>query len=515
MLRMPRPHKKHGEANNAAEYRLDKSCHSAKLQTMQIYKKRAKIFAGPAVRRLREEASWSQQLLASKLKISASYLNQIEHGLRPLSASVLVELARVFRVDVSTFSESDEDRLLVDLRDALADPSVGPAEAGSAELQSAIQHAPGIARAFVRLQAAHRALEDKYRALDDTLASSETVDPAASVAFPYEEVRDFFHRIGNYVDSLDRGAEQARDGLNVDEADLKDALVERLELRHRLSVVVDRSIVSDQPIRRLDRSARRLVIDGRAETSSQTFALAHQLALFEARDQIDDILARAMFRSRNANAVCEVALANYFAGALLLPYGEFHAAARRHRHDLGILTQLFGASLEQVSHRLSTLQRPGALGVPFFFLRVDRAGNITKRHSATRLRFARYGGACPLWNVHEAFEAPDRMLVQIAEMPDGVRYLSLAQAITKSGIGYAASRRRYAIGLGCELADASQVVYADGLEIDAPRSVAKIGVSCRLCEREDCPQRAFPPAGRSISIDHDLRRAVPYTLQPV
>jgi predicted transcriptional regulator len=155
------------------------------------------------------------------------------------------------------------------------------------------------------------------------------------------------------------------------------------------------------------------------------------------------------------------------------------------------------------------MQRPGAQGVPFFFLRVDRAGNITKRHSATRLSFARYGGACPLWNVHEAFEAPDRLLVQVAEMPDGVQYLSLAQAITKSGVGRG-TRRRYAIGLGCELADAGEVIYSDDLNIEDARSVVAIGVSCRLCERADCSQRAFPPIGRSISIDPNVRRAVPY-----
>lgn len=471
-----------------------------------------KLFAGPVVRRLREEAGWSQQLLSQKLKISPSYLNQVERSQRPLSASVLVELARVFRVDVSLFSDSNEDRLLVDLRDALTDPALGQPAQAPTELQAIIQHAPNIAKAIVRLQAAHRALEDKYQALDQTLSHSETAQMGASFAFPYEEVRDFFHRIGNYVDSLDLKAEQTREEIGGSTAELSHALIDRLEMRHRLRVNVDRSIGPDRPIRLYDRSSRTLHIDGCAEPSSQLFALAHQLALFEAEDLARDILVQANFRSANANAVCSVALANYFAGALILPYRSFLEAARSHRHDLSVLMHLFGASLEQVAHRLSTLQRPSALGIPFYFLRIDRAGNITKRHSATRLRFARYGGACPLWNVHEAFEAPDRMLVQMAEMPDGVRYLSLAQAITKAGIGHRSARRRYAIGLGCEMADAGSVIYADGLDKESSRSIARIGTSCRLCERNDCSQRAFPPAGSSILIDPDVRRAVPYSI---
>lgn len=475
---------------------------------------RRKLFAGPIVRRLREEAGWPQQALAKKIGISSGYLNQIEHGQRPLSASVLVELARIFRVDISAFSDSSEDRLLVDLRDALADPIVASAANSQSEIKATIQHAPGIARAFVRLQAAYRALEDKYQALDGTLMASELAGATGSVAFPYEEVRDFFHRIGNYVDRLDREGEALRRELQADQATLDEALVDRLATKHQIRVVFDRSVAPGRALRRLDRSSRTLLIDGHADRPSQTFALAHQVALLEARETIAETVRGATFRSTDANAVCEVALANYYAGAVLLPYGDFLSAARQHRHDLSILTQLFGASLEQVGHRLSTLQRPNAQGIPFYFLRVDRAGNITKRHSATRLRFARYGGACPLWNVHEAFETPDRMLVQVAEMPGGVRYLSLACAITKAGIGHSATRRRYAIGLGCELSDAGQVAYADDLDIQNPRQIARIGTSCRLCERNDCTQRGFPPAGRPIQIDHDRREAVPYRLRP-
>lgn len=473
---------------------------------------RRKLFAGAAVRRFREEAAWSQQALAKRLKISTSYLNQIEHNQRPVTASVLIALTQIFRVDVSVFSDSGADRLLTDLREALSDPVLSKSTIGLPELKAATQYAPRVARAVIQLQSAHRALTERYQSLDSALSEPNISPTGASVAFPYEEVRDFFHAIGNYVDPLDRSAERLFAELGSSTTDLEEALIDRLRAKHKVVVAVDKSFDPGRPIRQFDRASRKLQIDGSAEKPSRTFALAHQIALIEAFDTIQEVLRQAAFRSENANAVCSVALANYFAGATILPYSRFLDEARRHRHDLEILAHRFGASLEQVSHRLSTMQRPGSHGVPFYFLRVDRAGNITKRHSATRFQFARYGGACPLWNVHEAFEMPDRMLVQLAEMPDGTRYLSLALALTKSGIGYSATRRRYAIGLGCELPDADQVVYADGLDRSSETLLARIGVSCRLCDRSDCPQRAFPPAGRTISIDHDIREVVPYTI---
>ena len=195
-----------------------------------------------------------------------------------------------------------------------------------------------------------------------------------------------------------------------------------------------------------------------------------------------------------------------------MPYGAFLAAAREMRHDLERLADRFGASLEQVAHRLSTLQRPGAKGVPMFFVRVDQAGTITKRHSATRLQFARYGGACPLWNVHQAFETPGQFLRQLAETPDGVRYLCLAREVSHGGGAWRAPVRRYAIGLGCEVSHAAQMVYADGLDLTDAAAFEPIGVSCRICERRACHQRSVPPLERALSIDPDRRGILPYDL---
>ncbi|MBY0395949.1 MAG: short-chain fatty acyl-CoA regulator family protein, partial [Thermoleophilia bacterium] len=200
----------------------------------------------------------------------------------------------------------------------------------------------------------------------------------------------------------------------------------------------------------------------------------------------------------------------YFAGAALMPYRTFLEAAHETRHDIERLGLIFGASIEQVAHRLATLQRPGAKGVPFFFVRVDQAGTITKRHSATRLQFARFGGACPLWNVHQAFETPGRFLRQLAETPDGVRYLCLARDVSKTGGSFNAPVRRFAIGLGCEISHARALVYADDLDLSNARAFAPIGISCRICERRDCHQRSVPPLERRLRIDPDRRGILPY-----
>ena len=249
-----------------------------------------------------------------------------------------------------------------------------------------------------------------------------------------------------------------------------------------------------------------------AEPASQAFQLAHQIALLEHERQIEQTLDLARFRSVEARDIARVGLANYFAGAAVMPYAAFRAAAHTERHDLDRLAHLFGASLEQVAHRLSTLQRPGAKGIPFFFARVDQAGTITKRHSSTRLQFARYGGACPLWNVHRACETPGRILRQLAETPDGVRYLCLARDVIKPGGSFHAPTRRYAIALGCEVKYSRQLVYADGLDLDSAGAYEPIGVSCRICERTQCHQRSVPPVEKRLLVDANRRSLLPYSI---
>ena len=315
-------------------------------------------------------------------------------------------------------------------------------------------------------------------------------------------MRDFFHYCDNYIDAVDRSAERFA---TQSPATIRDAAIAALGTRGVAVRFADTDVT-----RHYDPDAKILTLSRRSAEQTRTFQLLLQVALLTQDKLLEATLDLARFHSPEARAIAKVGLANYFAGAALMPYERFHTAAQETRHDLERLADRFGASLEQVAHRLSTLQRPGAKGIPFFFVRVDPAGTITKRHSATTLQFARYGGACPLWNVHRAFETPGRFLRQLAETPDGVRYFCLARDVTKSGGAFDAPTRRYAIGLGCEVRHAPALVYADHMDVDTPEAFEPIGISCRICERRDCHQRAVPPLERRLKVDPDHRGVLPY-----
>ncbi|MEL6888023.1 MAG: short-chain fatty acyl-CoA regulator family protein, partial [Pseudomonadota bacterium] len=337
--------------------------------------------------------------------------------------------------------------------------------------------------------------------LDEALGRED----ARAQPSPWEEVRDFFHYCDNYIDAVDRAAEhfataEGRHGnirvsavTTLAKAGVKVTFEDTETLRHR--------------------DGDTLFISTRAAPETQTFQLLLQVALTRQDPLLEATLDLARFQSDEARAIAKIGLANYFAGAALMPYTAFQEAASETRHDLEQLATRFGASIEQVCHRLSTLQRPGAKGIPFFFVRVDQAGTITKRHSATRLQFARFGGACPLWNVHRAFEQPGQFLRQLAETPDGARYISLARDVSKPGGRFGAPVRRFAIGLGCEVRHAPALIYADGLDVARAEAFEPIGISCRICERDRCHQRSVPPLERQLSVDPDVRGVLPYTVR--
>ncbi|OSP54029.1 short-chain fatty acyl-CoA regulator family protein [Pseudoruegeria sp. SK021] len=462
-----------------------------------------KLYAGAKLREIRRGLGLTQRAFADRLGVSLPYLNQMENNNRPVSAGVVLGLAREYRVDVTDLSTGDAERLVTDMREALADPVFHDAEPPLADLQLAASNAPALARAFLELHRAYRQGHERLAALDEALGRGG----AHRVASPWEEVRDFFHYCNNYIDAVDRAAERFSTLERVGSGPM--GLWARGVAA--LTAIGVEVTIADQPkLRSYDPVRRRLTLAQRASPATQTFQLLHQVALLTQTDLLEATLDLARFQSGDARAIAQIGLANYFAGAALLPYTRFLAAAQDARHDLEVLGERFGASLEQVAHRLSTLQRPGAKGIPFFFVCVDQAGTITKRHSATLMQFARFGGACPLWNVHRAFETPGRFLRQLAETPDGVQYLCLARDVSKSGGSFHAPIRRYAIGLGCEVHHAGALVYADDLDLGNARAFEPIGISCRICERTDCHQRSVPPLERSLTIDPNQRGTLPY-----
>ena len=459
-----------------------------------------KLYAGVKLRELRGRLSLTQKAFADKLAISLPYLNQMENNHRPVSASVVLALVQEFGFDVTELTTGDAERIVSDMREALADPVFSATTPPLADLRLAASNAPALARAFLDLHRAYRQTHERLASLDEALGRDDaTLRPS-----PWEEVRDFFHYCDNYLDAIDRAAEQYATPGGV----RKDPLFLASETLTRAGVAVEFS--DDPEIRHFRRNDNTLAISGRASGPTQRFQLLYQVALVTQNDLLEATLDLARFATPEARDIAKIGLANYFAGAALLPYRAFLQAAHETRHDLERLCDIFGASIEQVAHRLSTLQRPGAKGVPFFFVRVDQAGTITKRHSATRLQFARFGGACPLWNMHRAFETPGRFLRQLAETPDGVRYLCLARDVSKPGGSFHAPVRRYAIGLGCEVQHAGALVYADGLDLRG--EFDPIGISCRICERRNCHQRSVPPLERRLVVNPDRRGTLPYEI---
>ena len=466
-----------------------------------------KLFIGGKIRAIRTTAAMTQAVFAAKLGISTSYLNQIENNQRHVSASVLLALAEAFSVDITSLSDQDSDRLLADVSEALADPLVGAGQPSSADIKLVVQNAPTFARAFLSMHQAMRKAGEQLAELDETIERSGALNEPT----PYEEVRDFFHYVDNYIHDLDLAGETLGTQVARSRGSSVRGLAEHIERRHRVRVAIGPGEAGGT-LRRFDPVSRVLWLNPRSAPSTQAFQIAHQIALLEHEAAMTTIIAGASFRSTDAAAICRIGLANYFAGAAILPYQAFLDAARELRHDLTLLADRFGTSMEQVAHRLSTLQRPGQKGVPFFFARVDQAGNITKRHSATKLQFARFGSACPLWNAHRAFETPGRIIRQMAETPDGNRYLCLAVAESRSSGGWRDPVQTYALALGCEIAHAAELVYADDLDLSRASAFEPIGISCRICERPDCHQRAVPPLKRRLKIDPNARGTIPYSL---
>jgi predicted transcriptional regulator len=467
---------------------------------------RYKLFVGPKVRALRVRRGWRLETCAAKLGISVSYLSQIEANQRPVTDRVLAGLMETFQAPAELFEADDDQRLIADLREAAAESGGLEAPIPLSELRQAALQAPTLARRFLELHRANHQLAERLKLTEEAVALDEA--GAASSLLPYEEVRDFFHFKDNYIDALDRAAEDLAQEIGLDGSPAAETLLE-MYLRERLGVRVRHAPLGDV-MRRYDPALHELWVNASQPAASRAFQMAYHVAVANLSDRIESELEQARFKSSEAVDVCRVGLGNYAAGALLTPYRQFSAAARSLRHDVEQLAARFGASLEQVCHRLSTLQRPGHRGVPFYFVRLDYAGNITKRHSATRFRFARFGGACPLWNVHDAVASPDRFLVQVAAMPDGTRYLCVARAVVKRSESYLAPDRRYVLGFGCEIDHAHELVYSEGLDLKGPAS--PIGVSCRICERDDCAQRAFPPVDRRLSVPQYERRTVPFRL---
>ncbi|WP_328831973.1 helix-turn-helix domain-containing protein [Thermaurantiacus tibetensis] len=454
-----------------------------------------KLFAGGRLRRLRLRLGLTQARMAEDLALSPSYLNLLERNQRPLTAAVLLRLAEAYDVDIRELTGADTDRQAADLVRLLE--RVAPAPVGRAEARDFADSHPAIAEAVLKL--------------GERLRDAAAPQPAPPS--PLAAVRAHLLERANHFPALESHAEELADSLRLSGLSLDAAIRERLRARHGLVVRLLPLDVMPDRLRRLDLHARQVHLSEALDGASRTFQLAVQLADLEARALIDAEVEAARGSLAPAGPVAErllrLNLANYWAGALMMPYARFHAAAEQLGYDLELLQARFSAGFEQVAHRLTTLQRPGARGIPFMMIRADRAGQISKRLSAAPLPFARDGGRCPLWVLYEAFAQPGRILTQVAEDEDGTRIFTIARTVRPQVTPWGAERPSFAIALSCALDHAGALVYAAGTDLAAQRAVP-VGPSCNACLRRQCRQRAAPPDGAVLRLDPLGRGLTPY-----
>ncbi len=453
---------------------------------------------GVRLQRLREERKLTQAALARMLGMSPSYLNQIERNQRPLTVAILLRIGAVLGVDPQMFSEHDSAALVSDLRDAFSE--LPQADASLAELKMLVQNMPGVARAVLLMQRRYQMAAERAGALesqfDDGNRGLSPIPPSID-----EEVRDYLNRRQNHIDELDRAAENlagsVAESVDKNAADnVADnsaaALRRRLESVHGVTVTASAEVQLPLARHRYDPRRKLLLLAASMTEGQQAFQMAAQLGLMEQAAMIEALVQAAALSSDAARAGARLALSNYFAGAVLLPYRRFLHAAETCGYDIELLSQQFGVGFEAVCHRLSTMQRPGHAGLPVFFMRVDRAGNVSKRQSAAAFHFSRAGGTCPLWVVYEAFSHPGQVLRQVASMPDGSTHLWIARQVSTGPAAFMAPRKSFAIALGCDISQAHRMVYAKGLDLGDPGVATPIGNGCKVCERAACAQRAFP-----------------------
>ncbi len=467
-----------------------------------------KTFVGSRVRQLRSERGFSQAALAQMLEISPSYLNQIEHDVRPLTVAVLLRITEVFGVDATFFASHDDTRLVAELREVMVDRDLD-AGVDPTEVAEMVSDHPAIARAVVNL---HR----RYRITTAQLAEATEdrfTDGSGSgaITMPHEEVRDYFYQRQNYLHELDTAAEDLTVRMRMHRGDLAGELSRRLTEVHGVHII-RRIDLGDTVLHRYHLESKTLEISTHLSSGQQVFRMAAELAYLEFGKLIDTMVTDGKFTSDESRRLARLGLANYFAAAAVLPYQQFHDVSENFGYDIERLSAFYQVSYETVCHRLSTLQRPSMRGVPFSFVRVDKAGNMSKRQSATGFHFSSSGGTCPLWNVYETFSNPGKILVQIAQMPDGRNYMWVARTVERRAHRYGQPGKTFAIGLGCEVRHGNRLVYSRGLDLSSD-SATPIGAGCRVCERDSCPQRAFPALGRALDIDEHRSTVSPYLVK--
>ena len=460
-----------------------------------------KLFLGGRLKRLRRDLALTQTAMAADLAVSPSYLNHIERNQRPVSAQLLLRLAETYDVDLRTLGQGGGAASEATLSEAFSDAFFAGLAIPRHEIVQLADDQPALAEAVLKLFRAYADQRDRDRADGDLGGEATAAD----------WVRDFVQARQNHFPELDQWGEALAAGLDAEgpgEPFETRARV-RLQRLHGLSVRTLPAEVMVEWTRRFDPHRKRLLLTEALGPSSRAFAIAYQLAQVEHGADVARLAEQAAAPDEATTRLLKVSLTNNLAAAILMPYAAFHAVAEATGYDLARLQARFGVSFEQAAHRLTTLSRPTARGVPFFLMRVDQAGNVSKRYAAGAFPFSRFGGACPRWRLHSAFRTPGRIVTQIVETPDGGRWFTLARTVDRQGADGFGEGQDIAIGLGCELRHADRLIHARGLDLKSPE-VTPIGPACRLCHRHPCAERAAPPADRALAVDDWAKSVSPY-----
>ena len=458
--------------------------------------KERSTFMGQKIRRLRRDLGLTQVVMAEDLEVSPSYIALIESNQRPVTTAMLLKLAEIYGTDIVSLVRGSGDDFNAQITAAFKDPLFADLGLPPLETQDFASTFPATAEAVIRLYTAYQ---------EGQLALADQTDTESSGPNPVSEARRFLAARKNCFVEIDNRAETLSSDIKSAGGYEKYFTYQRLRVRHLPSDVMAGHT------RRFDPHRREIAIDESLDNASATFQLALQAVYLEMTDIISNILASTSFDTESGEKLTRRALANYAAGAIMMPYQAFAKAAKSRHYDIEALGRQFGASFEQVTHRLTTLQKSGQEGVPFFFIRLDAAGNVSKRLDGAGFPFARHGGSCPLWALHMAFSNPRSILTQWVELPDGQRFFSIVRTVTAGGGGYQRPRIERAIALCCASQHAHKLVYTKDTDITSVEPTP-IGVTCRLCHRADCLARAEPPIGRSLLSDDYRRPTTPFGL---
>ena len=465
---------------------------------------------GPKIKAFRRQIGLQANKLANQLNISPSYLALIEGGKRKIDGDLLIKICDELKINISDLTSKSDVNMINTISELLDDQLFEDLDILGPEVKDLASSNPKIGKALIRLG---DILKKKDHELVNKIEklSGKIVDSRKN-SFPGEVISDFLQENKNYFSKLENFANEIFEKIKQNNRTRYIALCEFLKTEYGITV---KDIIPEEgkPFSKIyNKKNKELYLSDYLSLETKKLHAAAQIAQEGAEDLINEYLETFNFPSEESKKLSKVALLNYCGAAILMPYNLFHSECKKLKYDLELLQNTFATSFEQVTHRVTCLNDPKKPGVPFHFLRVDVAGNISKRFSLSGIEIPRYGGACPRWNVYSAFSRPGVIQAAVSKMTNGEKYVCIARTVEK-GIGrYGQKKSMLSIGLGCEAKYAKDFVYTENLDLNDKKSEIPVGVSCRTCDRLDCSQRAFPPLHKKFDVDINSRGISVYVL---